>query len=433
VLALLLLLASQGPPVARVVPKVDTLHGHILVDNYYWLREKQNPEVMAYLQAENAYTAAGMKHTEALQEQLYRELLGRIKETDQAVPYRSHGYWYYTRTEQGKSYPIFCRKRGTLSAPEEVILDQNALAAGKKFHSLGGFDVSPDAQRLLYIEDTTAYRVYTLYVKDLSTGRLIDSIPGVWNGTAWADDNRTFFYMTADSAKRGNAVWRHVTGTPRAQDAKVFQEDDVLNDVSVFRTRSGKYVFITADGYTSSEWRAIPTARPTAAPWVIAPRRAGVEYSIEHADGYFLLYTNDHAKNFRIVRIPEATPAPASWTDLLPHRDSVFVEGVDAFKGFVVVSERSGGLRRLRVTDLRTNRSHYVTFPEAAYGVFPANNPEFDTRTFRFSYSSLVTPSSVYDYDLQTQTRTLMKRQEIPSGYDANRYEVRRFMAPARD
>jgi oligopeptidase B len=425
--------APPSPPVAQITPKVDTIAGHIRVDNYFWLREKQNPAVRTYLEAENAYTAAGMKHTETLQEQLYREMLGRIKETDQAVPYRSRGYWYYTRTEQGKSYPIFCRKRGSLTAPEEVILDQNALAAGKKFHSLGGFDVSPDAQRLLYIEDTTAYREYTLYVKDLTTGRLLDSIPGVWNGSAWADDSRTFFYMTADSAKRGNAVWRHVTGTPRAQDVKVFQEDDVLNDVGVFRSRSGKYVFITADGYTSSEWKVIPTANPTAPMRVIAARRPGVEYNVEHADGFFLLYTNDQARNFRLVRIPESDFSPAGWTDWLPHRDSVFVEGVDAFKGFIVVSERSGGLRRVRVTDLRTNRSHYVTFPEAAYGVFPANNPEFDTRTFRFSYSSMVTPNSVYDYDMQAQTRVLMKRQEIPSGYDATRYEVRRFMAPARD
>ncbi len=438
-LALLLLLApcaaAQAPPVARVVPRIDTLHDEVRQDDYFWLREKTNPEVRAYLEAENAYTDAGMKHTEALQEQLYREILGRIKETDLTVPYRRDGFWYYTRTEQGKSYPIFCRKRGTLDAPEEVILDQNALAEGKKFHALGGFDVSPDARLLLYLEDTTAFREYTLYVKDLVTGRLTDSIAGVWNGTAWADDNRTFFYMTADSAKRGNTVWRHAIGAPRAQDVKVFQEDNVLNNVSVFRSRSGKYVFIPADGFTSSEWRVIPTANPAAEPRVIAPRRASVEYSVEHGNGFFLLYTNDEARNFRITRLAESDLGSATgrWTDWLPHRDSVFVEGVDAFKGYVVVSERSGGLRRLRVTDLATNRSHYVTFPEVAYGVFPANNPEFDTRTFRFSYSSLVTPSSVYDYDLRDRTRVLKKRQEIPSGYDGSRYEVRRLMAPARD
>jgi oligopeptidase B len=431
--AALPVLAAQSPPVARAIPKVDTLHGVVRVDNYFWLREKTNPEVIAYLEAENAFTAQGMNHTEALQQRLYQEMLGRIKETDQAVPTLDQGYWYYTRTEQGKSYPIFCRRKGSMSAPEEVILDQNALAQGKKFHALGGFDVSPDSRLLLYIEDTTAFRQYTLYVKDLASNQLIDSVSGVWNGTAWADDNRTFFYMTADSAMRGNAVWRHVIGGPRGQDAKVFQEDNVLNNVNVYRSRSGKFVFIPDDGFTSSEWRVIPTADPTSGPRVIAARRPGVEYSVEHADGFFLIYTNDGARNFRVVRAPEADASPANWTDWLAHRDSVFIEGVDAFRHFVVTSERSGGLRRLRVTDLRSGGVHYVTFPEQAYGVFSSTNPEFDTEVFRFSYSSLVTPSSTYDYNMATRERELKKRQEIPSGFDAAKYEVQRFMAPARD
>ena len=426
-------LASQAAPVARVIPRVDTLHGVVRVDNYFWLREKTNPEVIAYLEAENAFTARGMSHTEALQQRLYQELLGRIKETDQAVPTFEGGYWYYTRTEQGKAYPIFCRRKGSVSAPEEIILDQNALAQGKKFHALGGFEVSPDSRLLLYIEDTTAFRQYTLYIKDLNANQLIDSIPRVWNGSAWAQDNRTFFYLTADSAMRGNAVWRHVIGTPRSQDVKVFQEDNVLNDVDVFRSRSGKFIFIPDDGYTSSEWRVIPAAEPASPPRVIAARKPGVEYRVEHADGFFLIYTNDGARNFRVVKAPENDPSVVHWTDWLPHRDSVFVEGVDAFKHFVVTSERSAGLRRLRVTDLRSNASHYVTFPEQAYGVFVAANPEFDSDLLRFSYSSLVTPSSTYDYNMATRERELKKKQEIPSGFDPGRYEVQRFMAPARD
>ena len=418
---------------ARQIPKVDTLHGEVRVDDYFWLREKTNPEVTAYLEAENAYTAQQMKHTEALQDKLYQEMLGRIKETDLSVPVFDTGWWYYSRTEQGKNYPIFCRKKGSLSAPEEVYLDENALAEGKKFHALGGIDVSPDGETLLYLEDLTAFREYTLYVKDLKNGKIIDQIPNVWNGTAWANDNKTFFYMTADSAKRGNTVWRHVIGTPHDQDVKVFQEDNVLNNVGVQRSRSGKYVFITADGFTSSEWRIIPTASPTSDPRVIAARRPNVEYNVDHADGYFLILTNDGATNFRIVKAPEDNPAPANWVDWLPHRDSVFVEGMDAFKNFVVVSERQDGLRRLRVTDVRNNKTHYITFPEKAYGVFPSGNPEFNTATYRFSYSSLVTPNSVYDYDLATRKRELKKRQEIPSGYDSTGYEVQRFMAPARD
>jgi oligopeptidase B len=430
--------AALAPPKARIAAKVDTLHGEVRVDDYFWLREKESPEVRAHLEAENAYTAAGMRHTAALQERLYEEILGRVKETDHAVPYRDGAWWYSTRTEKGKSYPIFVRRRGSPKGREEVILDQNALAEGKTFHALGGFDPSPDGGLLVYLEDTTAFRDYTLYVKDLRTGRLVDSItsgPGrtVWNGTAWAGDGRTFFYMTADSAKRGNAVWRHVVGTPPAQDVKVFQEDDVLNNVGVFRSRSGKYVFIAADGFTSSEWRVIPAAEPAAAPRVIAPRRAGVEYAVDHGEDGFYVLTNDGARNFRVVLAPEATPGPEHWTDWLPHRDSVFVEGIDVFRGHVVVSERARGLRRLRVTDLARRLTHYVDFPEAAYGVFPTQNVAYDTRSFRFTYSSLVTPSSVYDYDLATRRRVLRKRQEIPSGYDASRYEVHRIAATARD
>jgi len=425
--------AQSAPPLARRIPKVDTLHGEVRVDEYFWLREKTNPEVRRYLEAENAYTAAGLKHTEPLQDTLYREILGRIKETDLSVPSFDSGYWYYTRTEQGKSYPIFCRKKGSLEAPEEVILDQNALAQGRRFHALGGFDVSPDGNYLLYLEDTTAFREYTLYVKDLRTGRMLpDVIRNVWNGTAWADDNRTFFYMTADSAKRGNAVWRHVLGSTRRDD-KVFQEDNVLYNVSVGRSRSGKFIFIPDDGFTTSEWRVIPTADPTAAPRVVAARRPDVEYSVDHLDGRFLIHTNDGARNFRIVEAPEADASPANWRDWLPGSDSVFIEGVDAFRRFVVVMERAGGLRRLRLTDLATNQSHHVTFPEAAYGVFPTGNPDFDATTFRFSYSSLVTPSSVYDYDPERRTRELRKQQEIPSGFDPSRYQVRRLLVRARD
>jgi oligopeptidase B len=425
--------APLNPPVAKVEPRVTTLHSEKLVDNYYWLRDKGNPEVIKYLEAENAYTEAGMQHTAALQETLYKELLGRIKETDTNVPYLKDGYWYYSRTEQGKGYPIFCRKRGSLDAPEQVILDQNELATGKKFHALGGFEVSPDGQKLLYLEDLTAFREYTLHVKDLTDNKIIDSIPDVWNGTAWADDNRTFFYMKADAAKRGNAVWRHVVGSPREQDVKVFQEDNVLYNVGVFRSRSGKYVFIPADGFTSSEWRMIPTARPTSEARVIAPRQANVEYAVDHGGAHFYIHTNRDARNFRIVRAPEADPSPANWTEWVAHRPEAFIEGMDVFRRFVVVAERREGLRRLRIFDLQSDGSHEVTFPEEAYGVYPAANPEFDTQTFRFNYSSLVTPSSVYDYNMASRDRQLKKQQEIPSGFDASQYQVHRRMAPARD
>jgi len=424
--------SGPSPPLARKIPKVDTLHGNIRVDNYFWLREKANPEVIRYLEAENGYTEAGLKHLEPLRETLYQELLGRIKETDQAVPYYEGGYWYYTRTEQGKSYPIYCRRKGSLDAPEEVILDQNRLALGKKFHGLGGMDVSPDGNLLIYLEDTTAFREYTLYVKDLRTGQLLpDAIRGAWNGTAWADDNRTFFYLTPDSAKRGNTVWRHRLGEPG--DEKVFQDDNVLHNVFVSRSKSGKYAFIGADGFTDSEWRIIPTADPGAAPKLVAARRPNVEYSVDHLDGRFLIYTNDGARNFRIVQASESDPSAANWRNWQAGTDSVFIEGFDVTRRFVVVSERAGGLRRLRVTELATGQSHVITFPEPAYGVFPSQNQDYDATTYRFSYSSFVTPASTFDYDLAKRTRVLRKRQEIPSGFDPARYEVRRVMARARD
>jgi oligopeptidase B len=424
--------SPQEAPVARVIPKVDTLHGDVRVDDYSWLREKTNPEVVAYLQAENAYTAEQAGHTAALRDRLYNEMLGRIKESDLSVPALKHGWLYYTRTEQGKAYPIFCRKRGT-SGTEETYLDQNARAEGRKFHAFGGIDVSPDGRLLLFLEDTTAFREYTLYVKDLASGEIVDQISDVWNGTAWADDNHTFFYMTADSAKRGNAVWRHVIGAPREQDERVFQEDNVLFSASVTRSKSGKYIFISSDGFTSSETRLIPTAAPTTTPRLVAERREGVEYSVDHTPGMFLIYTNDGATNFRIMRAPETDPSRKHWTAWLPERDGVFIEGLDVFKDHIVVFERADGLRHFRVSDPTGASSHYITFPEQAYGAFAAGNPEFDSELFRFSYSSLVTPSSVYDYNLRTRQRKLRKRQEIPSGYDASRYEVRRLMAPARD
>ena len=412
---------------------METLHGEIRADDYYWLREKTNPETLAYIEAENGYTEASLAHLAGLREELYQELLGRIKETDLSVPMCDRGWWYYARTEQGKSYPIYCRRRGRLDAAEEIYLDQNVLAEGKPFHSLGGIDVSPDGETLIYLEDLTAFREYTLYVKDLRTGEILDQIADVWNGNAWADDNRTFFYTTADTAKRGCAVWRHRIGSPRETDVLVFEEPDPLNNVGVVRSRSGRYVFITSDGFTSSEWRMIPTTAPEDPPRVIAPRRSNVEYSVEHAGDYLLINTNDQAGNFRIVRAPESDPSPANWTDWLPYRPDVFVESVDVFQRFAVVCERFEGLRRLRVTELESGATHYITFPEVAYGVAPSGNAEFETNTFRFGYSSLVTPTSIYDYDLATRTRELKKQQEIPSGYDESRYEVRRLLAPATD
>jgi oligopeptidase B len=427
-------LAAQdlAPPVAKTIAKIDTIHGDVITDNYFWIREKTNPQVISYLNAENAYTAAKMKHTEALQQKLYDEMLGRIKETDLSVPYRDNGYWYYNRTEKGKSYPIRLRKKGSLDAPEQVVIDENALAAGKKFSQLGDWAVSPGGSRFAYLHDTTALRVYTLYITDLNTGkRFGEPISSVVPSVAWANDS-TLFYQTADSARRSNAVWRHVVGTPQSSDVKVFQEDDVLDNVGVNRSKSGKYIYISDDGFTSSEWRVIPTANPTAAPQVIAARRANVEYGIDDIDGAFLMTTNDGARNFKVMRLPTSALGTNQWVDFIPHTDSVFIEFVEPFKNNLVVVERSGGLRRLRVMELRHATAYYITFPEPAYAVSPTQNAEFDTPVLRFSYSSMITPPSTFDYNMTTRQRDLKKRLDVPT-FDAAKYEVKRFMVTARD
>lgn len=421
------------PPVATVKPKVDTLHGEVRTDNYFWIREKTNPEVISYLEAENAYTAAKMKHTEALQQKLYDEMLSRIKETDVSVPYRDNGYYYSTRTEKGKNYAIRVRRKGSLSAPEEVFLDDNALAAGKKFSQVGDWAITPGGSRLAYLHDTTALRVYTLYVKDLNTGKLLaDSISRVVPSVAWANDT-VLFYQTADSARRSDAVWRHVLGTPQSQDVEVFHEKDVLNSVGVGRSKDGKYILIPDDGFTSSESRAIPTSNPFATPIVLAARRPNVEYQIDHIDGAFLMTTNDGAQNFKVMRMADDQIGRGQWTEFIPTSDSVFIEYLEPFKNHLVVVQRSGGLRRLRVMDLKTRRApFYITFPEAAYAVSPTGNAEFDSDTLRFAYQSMVTPSTTYDYAMSTRQRVVKKKLEVP-GFDPSRYEVKRFMVRARD
>jgi oligopeptidase B len=423
---------AVAAPRARIIPRIDTLHGEVRTDNYFWIRNKSDPQVIAYLEAENAYTASRMKRTEALQKKLYDEMLGRIKETDLTVPYLDHGYWYYNRTEKGKSYPIHLRKKGSLTAPEEVILDENFLGAGKKFNGVTSLHVSPGGSRLAYLHDTTALRVYTLYVKDLGTNRLLaDSISTVVPSVAWANDT-ILFYQTADSARRANAVWRHVLGTPRSSDVKVFHEDNVLNEPRFARSRSGKYIYISDDGFTSSEWRLIPTANPTINPQVIVARSPNVEYQIDDIDGAFLMTTNYKARNFKVQRIPIDQVWGGNWLDMIPTTDSVFIEYLVPFRNNLVVVERSGGLQRLRVIDLKTNAVHYITFPEAAYAVTPRQNAEFDTHNLRFVYSSLLTPASTFDYDMATRERSLRKRVEVPT-YDPSRYEVKRFMVTARD
>jgi oligopeptidase B len=412
---------------------VTTLHGERRVDDYAYFRDRDDPETIPYLEAENAYTDAMMAHTAALQQQLYDEMLGRIKEDDSQVPVPRDGWFYYARTEKGKAYPIYARKRGSLDAPEEIYFDQNQEAEGFPFYDLGGLEVSPDHQRLAVLVDTNGYEDFTLRIRDLATGVwLPDEIEKLSWGLAWASDNRTLFYQTPDAAKRGDKVWRHLLGTPRAADVEVYHDPDVLYNVSVQRSRNGEWILISSASFTSSEVHVIPAAAPTTAPRVIAPRRPGVEYEAEAGNGVFYIHTNDDARDFKVMTAPCADPSAENWKEWLPHRPGVFVEQVVPFRDFVVVAERRNGLAQLRVSLPDGAAAHDIAFPEAAYGVELTGNAQYDLGTVRFRYSSLVTPNTVFDYDMTARTRVERKRTEVP-GYDPARYEVARLHATARD
>jgi oligopeptidase B len=423
--------SAARPPVAKKVPKTSQIHGDTRLDNYFWLREKSNPEVIAYLEAENSYTKAVTKGSEVFEQALYKEILGRIKQTDLTVPYRLGDWWYYTRTQEGKQYPIHCRKRGSLDGKEEVILDLNDLAKGQKFLGLGAFAVSDDGTRLAYSTDVTGFRVYNLAVKDLGTGQVLADHATKVNSVAWAADNQTLFFVTEDAAKRPYRLYRHALG--QTEDQLVYEERDELYRLFVRRSRDKAYLFAGSQSTTTSEVRCVPGDQPTAAWRVVLPRQDDHEYQVDHRDGLFYVRTNKDAKNFRLVTAPALDPSIAHWKEMIPHRPDVLLEGVDLFARHMVVSERSNGLPRRRIFDLAAGHVREMEFPEPVYSVFSDVNPEFQTTTYRYRYQSLVTPESVYDYDLSSGKQILRKRTEVLGGYDPTRYRSERVFATAGD
>lgn len=422
-------------PVAKILPKRITMHGKTRVDNYFWLREKDNPEVIAYLEAENRYTEAMLKSTEPLQKKLYDEMLGRIKQTDMSVPVFERGYYYYSRTEEGKQYSIACRKKGSLAAPEEVMLDQNELAQGQKYFRVGSTAVSPDSKLFAYATDVSGDEVYTVYVKDLATGKLLeDRVPNTYYGLEWGNDNKTLFYTVLDqTTKRPYQCFRHALGTPHTADVKVYQEDDGRYNLRLGKSRSGKFLFVALGSFTSTEYRYIDADKPAGPLQVAIPRAKDLEYDLEHHSDSFYIRINDTGKNFRLVKTPVANFDRKSWVEVIPHRAAVMIENVDAFRDHLAIVERDRGLRRLQIRNLRTGEPHYAAFPESVYTFFPSGNPEFNTATLRYSYTSLVTPQSVFDYDMNTRKAELKKRQEVLGGYDPAQYETVRIHARAKD
>ncbi len=425
---------TPEPPVAKIIPHVDTIHGDVRVDNYYWLRERDNPEVLAYLNAENAYTEALMRHTEALQETLYHEMLSRIKETDLSVPERIDNYYYYSRTEEGKQYRVYCRKKESLNAEEEIILDQNILAEGKEYFEIGLLSVSPNHELLIYSTDTVGSERYTLHVKNLTTGKLLDEIiPNTGYSVAWANDNKTFFYTVIDQTKRPYVLHRHVLGTDPERDEVAYREPDSTFWLYISRTRSRKYLIIDTGSRTSSEVYYLNADTPTEAFRLIYPRQKKSEYFVEHHSEQFYILTNENAENYKVMVVPTDKPERENWQEYIAHRDSVKIESIDAFKDHLVVYERERGLPTIRIIDLKTERTHYVEFPEPVYNYWPTGNREYNTNLLRFVYTSLVTPRSVFDYNMSTRTRELKKQYEVLGGYDPAQYQSERIFAQTQD
>jgi oligopeptidase B len=438
------------PPIARKATKETALHGAVLTDDYAWLRDKDNPDVTAYLEAENAYAEAVMKPLDGLRDSLYQEMLSHVKQTDVSVPFRDGLWWYLTRTEEGKQYAIHSRQRGTASgpevnAPEQVILDGNQLAEGQAFFDIGATDISRDGRWLAYTTDTTGFRQYTLHIKDLATGETLPGEVERVGSVTWAADNRTLFYTVEDEEqKRQYQLWRHTcggqdkNGTPHSDDVLVYQDDDERFNLGAGRTRDGKFIVMESASHITTESWVLPAAEPEGKFTLITPRDGEHEYSIDHRNGLWFIRTNDRGRNFRLVTAPVSTPGREHWTELIAHRDSVMIEEIELFADYFIACEREDGLPRLRVGRFQGvgpvfTPAGEISFPEPAYSAHPHVNRVFDSPTFRYAYQSLVTPASVYEYDVATGASTLLKQLEIPGGFDRTLYASERIHATAPD
>jgi oligopeptidase B len=420
------------PPMAEKKPKITKIHGETIIDDFFWLREKTNPQVMEYLKAEDSYSESMMKPTTALQEKLYKEMLSHIKQTDVNVPYRQDGYYYYSRTEEGKQYPIFCRKQGSLSAREEIVLDQNELAKGQKFMSVGLFAPSDDGNLLAFSTDNTGYRQYTLQVKNLRTGEMYPEKIERVDNMSWSTDGKTIFYVTEDAVtKRSDKFFRHVLGSDKTD--LVYEEKDELFDIGTGRTRDKAVILVQAQSKTSTEVRWLPADQPNTELKVVLPREADHEYDLDHRGDLFYIRTNKGAKNFRVVTAPVNDPSEKNWKEFVAHRPEVKVEDVSMFAAHAVLSEWENGIERIEVVDLKTKKRVPVTFLEPVYAANLSNNHEFNTSVLRYNYQSMVTPSSVYDYDMNTHQSTLLKQNEVPGGFDKANYKSERVFATASD
>jgi oligopeptidase B len=433
--SLLFDLNAATAPRAAKKPKDVSVHGDTRIDDYAWLRSDEptkNEELIAYLRAENAYADAVMKPIESFKDALYKEMLARIKETDESVPYQLRGYWYTSKTEQGKQYPTHVRRKGAASAADELLLDVNALAQGKKYMSVRGMRVSPNNQLLAYGTNETGGLEATLRVREIATQKDLPLEIKDVAGFVWAADNKTLFYTKQDKAKRPYQVWRHVLGSTQT-DVLVFEEKDEQFWLDIAKTRSDAFIMINLGSKDTSEVHVLPADQPQAQFRVIEPRKKGVEYGVEHRGDVFYIIANDTGVNFRLATAPVAGPGKAQWKELIAHRKDVLLEDVSLFAGHMVLLERDRGVKKFRVVDLANNQDHYIAFDEPSYDVKPQGNAEFNTKLLRFDYTSLKTPQSVFDYDMAAKTRELKKRQPVLGDFDSARYTTERISVRAND
>lgn len=421
-------------PVAEKKPKELSIHGDTRTDNYYWLNQREDEEVIAYLNAENEYKEAVLSHLAPFREKLYEEIVGRIKQDDESVPYKDNGYFYLTRFEEGKEYPIYSRKAGSLEAEEKVMLDANELAKPYSYYSVGGRSVSPDNQLLAYGEDTLSRRIYTLRFKNLETGELLaDEIPGTTGSAVWANDNKTVFYTVKDPVTlRSYKVMRHQLGTPVTEDEVVYTEDDSTFIAFAYKTKSKKYIVAASYATLSQEYSVLSADEPESQFRIIQPRERGLEYSIAHFEDKFYIRTNLDAQNFRLMATDEQKTGKENWKEVIPHRKDVLLEGMEIFKDYLVLSERKAGITQLRVRPW-SGKEHYINFGEDAYMAYTSVNPEFDTELLRIGYTSLTTPNTTYDYHMATKELTQLKQQEVVGDFDPSNYESERLMVKVRD
>lgn len=422
-------------PRAKIIPHKFQEHGQVRVDDYFWLKGRDKPEVIDYLNAENDYTQAMTAHTRALQASLFEEIKGRIKQTDESVPYLKNGYFYYSRFEEGKQYRVYCRKRGSLAAVEEILLDENELAGGHGYYAVRGLQVSTNNAVLAYADDTQGRRFYTIHFADLSRGEVLkDKIPDVTGNFVWANDNRTLFYAKQDpETLRSYRVYRHVLGEPANRDELVFEEADETFAVSVSKTKSNQYIFIASQQTLSDEYRFVSADRPGDEFQIIQPRERNLEYSADHYRDRFYIRTNWQARNFRLMATPVASPSKGNWVEVVGHRADVFLSDFEIFQEHLVLSERKGGLLQLRVRSWSDGQEHYLDFGEPAYLAYATDNHELDTDVLRYAYTSMTTPNSVFDYNMKTRQTLLLKQDEVLGGFKSTDYTTERRFATARD